>query len=271
MHNNYFLLGIDLEDTSYSSKKNARKSFTSAVYKYLDLLENYNMHATFFTVGETAKRYPELIKDVYSLGHEIACHSNRHAPIEKQTKKEFRIDLNRNLEILHNIGERHIKGYRAPFLSLTKETKWIYKILSDLGFSYSSSVLPAKNAYYGYKNFSKNPTKVYKNLVEFPITLNAMNYPLGGVYFRTLPYILTKIALKKQFKKHQPVISYIHPYDTDSVYTKFHFPNLEDTIFNKLLMRYNRGSVLPKINKIMKMKNTSIVTYSEYLNTQSFN
>ena len=44
----------------------------------LDLLDEYDAKATFFTVGFFVNRYPEYAADIVSRGHLIACHSYTH-------------------------------------------------------------------------------------------------------------------------------------------------------------------------------------------------
>jgi peptidoglycan-N-acetylglucosamine deacetylase len=46
--------------------------------KVLDLLKNYDAHATFFMVGEGAECYPDIVKQVARDGHAIGNHSWNH-------------------------------------------------------------------------------------------------------------------------------------------------------------------------------------------------
>ena len=44
----------------------------------LDILDEYDVKATFFTVGYFVDRHPEIVKDAMQRGHVIACHSYSH-------------------------------------------------------------------------------------------------------------------------------------------------------------------------------------------------
>jgi peptidoglycan/xylan/chitin deacetylase (PgdA/CDA1 family) len=44
----------------------------------LDLLDRYDVRATFFCIGEKAARYPELCRDIVRRGHTIENHSQHH-------------------------------------------------------------------------------------------------------------------------------------------------------------------------------------------------
>jgi peptidoglycan/xylan/chitin deacetylase (PgdA/CDA1 family) len=46
--------------------------------KILDLLDQYNIKATFFVVGSLAERYPSIIQDIERRGHTIGNHTYSH-------------------------------------------------------------------------------------------------------------------------------------------------------------------------------------------------
>ncbi len=57
-------------------------TFDDGPYKYtdqvLDILDRYNIKATFFTVGNFVKAYPEQAKHIVERGHVLGCHSQTH-------------------------------------------------------------------------------------------------------------------------------------------------------------------------------------------------
>jgi len=55
----------------------------------LDILKEYNAKATFFMVGENAKRYPELVARVLKEGHRIGNHTFNHLNATKNTDSEY--------------------------------------------------------------------------------------------------------------------------------------------------------------------------------------
>ncbi len=46
--------------------------------KVLDLLDQYNAHATFFVVGKNNEEYAEYLSDIVERGHTLALHSYSH-------------------------------------------------------------------------------------------------------------------------------------------------------------------------------------------------
>ena len=44
----------------------------------LDLLDEYNLKATFFCVGENVEKYPEIYNDILRRGHKTGNHTHNH-------------------------------------------------------------------------------------------------------------------------------------------------------------------------------------------------
>ena len=70
---------------------------------------------------------------------------------------------------LEDLTGQEIIGYRAPVFSLTNQTIWTLDILNELGFVYSSSVLPASNPLNGFPNTPKTPFYWANGLLEIPV------------------------------------------------------------------------------------------------------
>lgn len=50
----------------------------SNTYRVLDILDEYNIKATFFTVGYFVDRHPEIVRETVRRGNFVACHSYTH-------------------------------------------------------------------------------------------------------------------------------------------------------------------------------------------------
>lgn len=262
-----FLFSLDLEDVraQVPDGHRYRPRVAAMTDLYLDFLRRHEATGTFFVVGEVARAQPELIRRIAGEGHEIACHSDRHIAIDRQDPCGFREDVTRNLEALAAAGATNIRGYRAPCFSLTRKTRWAYAILSDLGFDYSSSVLPARNPLHGWPEFGTSP-RLMDNIVELPITLlpfRLLPVPLGGVYFRTLPKGILRYALHKRREEGQPVLGYFHPYDIDTDQENFAHPGFRRWGLYNRLMRANRGSVFPRLETAQRL-GFSFAPYGEH-------
>ena len=155
--NNY--LTVDVEDYYQVSafedfiSKEDWNSYSSRVVpntkNILSLLDKHNVKATFFVLGWTANKYPQLVKDIADKGHEISCHSYYHRLVYDLTPNEFREDTKQSKDILEQITGREVIGYRAPSYSITKKSLWALDILEELGFKYDSSIFPIYHDRYG--------------------------------------------------------------------------------------------------------------------------
>ncbi len=263
------LLSIDLEDVrDQIADGHARPERVPAnTARYLAWFAENDVRATFFVVGDVARRYPELLREIAAAGHEIACHSDRHIQLNKQTPAQCAEDLRRNLDALDRAGIDRVTGYRAPTFSLTAASEWMYTTLAELGFEYSSSVLPAGNPLYGWPGFGEQPRRMAGAVWELPITLHpwpGLRVPLaGGVYFRVLPWFLIRLGVAVRARQNRPLLTYLHPYDLDEAQERFMHPDLNDNRWLNRLMYINRNKVLPRLQALRH--GHKAMTYSEYV------
>lgn len=265
-----YLFSIDLEDVRLwmPDGEKYKERVPANTHAYMNWLNKHNFKCTFFTVGEVAEKYPALIKEIIAEGHEIACHTNKHIPLDKQTPEEFKKDLELNIQHLANAGAKDIVGFRAPIFSLTDKTKWAHDVLTDLGFTYSSSVLPAKSPLYGWPEFGQAPKKINQQLTEIPMTVGKVG-PLttpygGGVYFRVFPQFITMAKAKKHITANNPMLGYFHPYDVDTEQEHFMHPGINNSKLYNYLMYMNRSKVFDRMDTLID-KGFTICTYKKYI------
>ncbi|WP_446810197.1 XrtA system polysaccharide deacetylase [Methylomonas sp. 2BW1-5-20] len=190
--------------------------------KILDMFEQHQVKATFFTLGWVAERYPQLVRRIVDEGHELASHGYQHIRVTEQTPEQFRQDLIISRKILEDIGGQAVVGYRAASYSIGAKNLWALEVLEDEGFQYSSSIYPVKHDLYGMPGaprFAYRPENAPK-LLEIPITtLNVLdrNIPCGGGgFFRLYPYQFSKWAYRYlNDHEKQSGIFYFHPWEID--------------------------------------------------------
>ncbi len=264
-----YLFSVDLEDIRFGMADglNHEERVPANVHKYFDWLNRHNFKCTFFVVGDVAEAYPSLIQEICAEGHEIACHLHRHVPLDKLSRETFREGLESNVRALRRAGATRLKGFRAPIFSLMPSTSWAYDVLKEFGFSYSSSVLPAKNPFYGWEEFGKRPKKV-QGIVEIPMTVEKLGLwripAAGGVYFRVIPEMLIRRWVKNYLKSDIPLLGYFHPYDIDTEQEHFMHPEINGSRFYNFLMYYNRKNVFKRLDAIIDMGFT-VCPYAEYV------
>ncbi|RDH83761.1 MAG: polysaccharide deacetylase family protein [endosymbiont of Galathealinum brachiosum] len=214
-------------------------------HKILSLLDESNQKGTFFTLGWIAERYPNLVKEIAGLGHEVASHGMSHKLIYTQTEAEFREETFKAKAIVEDIIQCEVKGYRAATYSITKKSLWALDVLVEAGFKYDSSIFPMRHDRYGIPSADHLPgiitTPNGGDIIEFPISTvknSLFTMPIaGGGYFRLFNYFITKWGLASINRNNNPFMFYIHPWEVDfeqprvdglSRFSKFrHYNNLE--------------------------------------------
>ncbi len=82
----------------------------------LDLLDRYGAKASFFIIGEKAKRYPHIVEMIHQRGHSIGNHSMHHkGSFPMQSSEAIYREIEEcNAAIESIIGER-VRYFRPPF------------------------------------------------------------------------------------------------------------------------------------------------------------
>ncbi len=197
--------------------------------RLLKILDECSACATCFVLGSVAQTFPNLVREIHDSGHEIASHGYHHLPIHAMKPEEFRADVARSLECLEQITGDKIRGYRAPYFSITRSTAWALPILADLGLEYDASLFPLNSRYYrfpwwdGAQDAKRFPNTVRfgtKFLLELPSTtarILGQNLPLaGGAFLRLLPLNVFRWAIRSANRQGYPGIFYLHPHDLDT-------------------------------------------------------
>jgi len=193
------------------------------VNRLIELLEEKQCKATFFTLGWVADKSPHLVRAIQQAGHEVASHGYSHQLIYNQTPEIFREETRRSKELLEDITGEAITGYRAASYSITNQSRWALDILAEEGFTWDSSIFPVHHDRYGMPGTPRWPhrltTEKGYELAEFPLsTLKFPGYTLpiaGGGYFRLFPYWFSKWGLGSINRQSHPFVFYLHPWEID--------------------------------------------------------
>lgn len=191
------------------------------VDRILALLADNKTHATFFTLGWVAERYPSLVRRIVAGGHELASHGYGHERASDLTPEAFRADISRAKALLEDLGGQPVLGYRAPSFSIGKSNLWAFDVLLETGHRYSSSVYPIQHDHYGMPDSPRFAYPVREGLLEVPVTtlrLGGRNLPSsGGGYFRLLPYALSRWLIEQVNRRdQQSAVFYFHPWEIDA-------------------------------------------------------
>jgi len=81
----------------------------------IDILDSYDINATFFLVGDWVDKYPESVKALYEAGNEIMNHSSDHAHFSKLSAEEIVADIGKCNEKIEMITGVAPTLFRCPY------------------------------------------------------------------------------------------------------------------------------------------------------------
>jgi len=189
------------------------------VDRILEVLSRKDQRATFFCLGWIAERYPEVIRTIHGLGHEIGSHSYAHNTLSDQNPEDFKRDVSRSLLALEDVIGEKVRCYRAPGFSLTVANVWAFDCLMELGIEVDCS-LSTGSGFYGSFEILTSAQPLWiehggRRLKEFPLgafpVMGKRMIFSGGGYFRLLPYA----AVRAMSRNSSYVMAYFHPRDFD--------------------------------------------------------
>lgn len=159
--------------------------------KFLDLLKEYQIKATFFCIGKQIEKYPETFQRIIAEGHTIGNHTLTHSKSTGflSTSKMI-VEIENCDKVINNIGNIQTNLYRPPFgvtnPSIAKAIKQTHKI--SIGWNVRSLDTIIDDEKKIYKRVTKNlrkgsiilfhdtSEKTYRVLVDLLVFLKDKKY-----------------------------------------------------------------------------------------------
>lgn len=196
--------------------------FEKNTLRTLDLLDRFNIKATFFVLGWVADRHPEIIREVAKRGHELGSRGLYQRSTRRMTPAEFRDDLTRARDAVETVSGTRVHGYRAARRWSAPADLWTLDVLAEEGYAYDSSVVPVGRAFGSepWRRFAHLHRRGEKQLWEFPVpTCNVFGWMMpigGGNYARQFPHTLLKHAVEHWHRTYDaPFVLYTHVWELD--------------------------------------------------------
>ncbi|MCW2849960.1 MAG: polysaccharide deacetylase [Marmoricola sp.] len=89
--------------------------------RFLELLENRGVTATFFLLAAHAEREPVLVREMVDAGHELAVHGWAHDCLALRPPGSLRRELLRAREVIEDVSGTEVGWYRPPYGVMTGE------------------------------------------------------------------------------------------------------------------------------------------------------
>jgi polysaccharide deacetylase family protein (PEP-CTERM system associated) len=173
---------------------------------------------------------PHLVREIHSLGHEVASHGFNHELTGNCRHEELKRDIEDSKKLLEDIIGGPVCGYRAPSFSISEK---MLGLIEEAGYLYDSSYNSfSANSRYGKVDFPGNGNagiakRISEGFYELPISnieWAGMVLPAGGGgYFRLYPLNLFCMGVKAMLRKQNAYMFYMHPWEIDP-----HQPRVKD-------------------------------------------
>ena len=160
-----------------------------AAPKLLTLFADAGIHATYFTTGEVAERYPEAVHAVVRDGHELGCHGMSHTAFDTLDDTTARWEIERSAAILREFAP--VTSFRAPYLRFPER---FVSLLQDADFLLDSSLAKYKRSYYARRQ---------------PTTLTRIAASMTSSVYR-LPRLIRDPWMRALT---DPVVLFVHPWE----------------------------------------------------------
>ena len=103
-----------------TDKKQISISFDAAwgaddTIQILDVLDKHNVKTTFFMTGGWVSTYPDMVKEIYSRGHDLGNHSENHKQMSQLSDEECKQELMKVHEKVKELTGYDMFLFRPPY------------------------------------------------------------------------------------------------------------------------------------------------------------
>jgi peptidoglycan/xylan/chitin deacetylase (PgdA/CDA1 family) len=169
------IIFFDLEGWWAHTPSDGERYLIESVEKILQILRKYDIKAVFNTCGIVVENFPDLIKTLFSKGHEIASHGYAHENFAQLDVNDLNEILSKTENLIEEtIGQKPI-GIRSPWVIYNDV---VYRVIEKRGYKWVS------NKYMTFLEIGSKPD----------------SYFVSGVVIRK-PQFLKKMIRELRFRK----------------------------------------------------------------------
>jgi len=122
--------------------------------RLLDLFAADSIPVTFFTTGDMARRFPQIVERIVGDGHELGCHGDTHKRFSAMLPDEAQREIESASATLRRSTE--VVSFRAPNLDLPEA---YLPLLSAAGYAVDSSRGRHKLTHRTFKRAIRDPPR----------------------------------------------------------------------------------------------------------------
>ena len=198
--------------------------------RVMELCDKYGIKATIFVPGWTAEKYPEIVKEAYDRGHEIAHHGWLHENPNSMPVQQEEEEFERGVRVFKSITGEVPKGYRSPAFDLGPNT---LNLLRNHNYIYDTSMMAHE-----YPYMTKDANGKETGVVELPVSWELDDAP--HFLFNFFPFYFSGLSSpSKVFEIWKDEFDYL--YEKESFYLL--------TMHPQIIARPHRIMMLEKLIK----------------------
>ncbi len=231
----------------------------------LELLNKYNIKATFFVPAKLLEKFPDFFLNLENSGHEMALHGLEHERFDNLSLIEKERRIKESVKIYKKIFNKYPDGFRAPQHSIDEET---LRILEKNNFLYDASYTPLNILQFLFfpRRFllfinglfsSRKIKKINKDFYEVPTS--SFLIPFVSLPLRIFPWALLKIYLNILRLTNKNLVFYAHSWDfielpKSKIDRYFNYRRLLNNLDKTIFYLY-KGDNFLTINNLIKNEN----------------
>lgn len=237
----YITLACDLEEFSLPadfnveiSDKDISEISYDGVCNLLKILYKYNTKITFFVTERIAGIHPDLIKELYSKGHEIGFHGM--ITRNKESYNDITEDISLSKRSIEDIVKSKICGFKNHKLVVLPS-----HVLKRAGFLYDNTCHPTFVPGRYFNLFKSRKIQIKDGIINIPISVTPiLRLPFSWIWFRNLGLNYAKLCTNWTLLSQDYINVYFHNWD---------FTNIKNSIAHKLpyLITRNTGDKMSDI------------------------
>lgn len=89
--------------------------------RILEILDRYDVKATFMVMGFNAVKHPRLLKDVIDAGHEIGGHGWKHLNLTEASVEDTRLEIEYGTKVIEDVAGTPLRIFRPPYGRFSEE------------------------------------------------------------------------------------------------------------------------------------------------------
>jgi len=159
-------LTVDFEPDCPPYLSSTFRGIEEGAPRLLDLFAEFGLRATYFTTGEVAERYPNVVRAIVDAGHELGCHGVTHTAFDTMDERTARWEIQESARRLRTIAP--VTSFRAPYLRFPER---YVPLLEEAEFKLDSSLAKYKRSYHAPRHpttLTRIPASMTSSVLRLP-------------------------------------------------------------------------------------------------------